>query len=85
MKINILTELAELDASLDGQEDVTNEGGPNDAMRVRQLLALALPRLSALIEAAQFVLDKEWEYGEEQTAFASLNAAITNVRAGSEI
>lgn len=51
--MSALNELRELDASLEGEEDIDNNGGPNTAMRVRQVLTEAMPALAELIEAAR--------------------------------
>lgn len=49
--MDVLNELRELDAWLDGREDIDNEGGPNDAMRVRQALAELTPAIDELARA----------------------------------
>jgi hypothetical protein len=49
--MSALNELRELDAYLEGSEDIDNNGGPNDAMRVRQVLAQAIPDVAELIDS----------------------------------
>lgn len=54
--MNVLHELRELDAYLEGMEDIDNNGGPNVAMRVRHVLAKSLPVVDELIEALYLAL-----------------------------
>lgn len=61
--MNVLHELAELDALLEGRQDISDNGGPNTAMMVRQVLATALPAIASLIESeniARGMVDASW-------------------------
>lgn len=73
--MNVLNELIELDAYLYGAEDINNDGGPNTAMTVRQVLATALPALAELVEAAKAALPEVCEAG----ACGRLDRAIKGV------
>ena len=78
--MNALNEMKELRALLESEEDINSHGGPNTAMHVRMILAEVIPLVAELADAAQRVLDKEWEYGEEQPHCVRLNSAIASVR-----
>lgn len=45
-------------------------------------LEAARAAIAELIEAAQFALDKAWEYGEEEPHFVKLNVAIARCNGG---
>lgn len=47
-------------------------------------LSEARAAIAELIEAAQFALDKAWEYGEEEPHFVKLNVAIARCNGGAE-
>lgn len=80
--MSALNELIELDAYLYGSEDISDNGGPNTAMTVRQVLATAIPAIAELvaaIEEARIVKSPHADGGEPLNVI--LTSSIERIRA----
>lgn len=67
-----LHELEELDAYLEGSEDIDANGGPNVAMRVRQVLASELPVLRAALATTLSAREDGWKELASEAVYVGL-------------
>jgi hypothetical protein len=88
-RIDVITELRELDALFDGRADINDEGGPNEAMRIQSTLAVITQAVTVLIEntakVEKFLTQERWgdfDYMDGSDVYDDLRQNAALLRSG---